>query len=524
MGRDRYGWTLAVVAVSGFMVALDNTVVTLVLTPLSKYFDTTLTTVTWVTTSYILIFSCLMIAGGRLVDVYGARLIFTIGMTAFTLSSLGAGLSQELSHLIAFRVIQGAGAALALPATLVSVTAGRTEKQKSQGNLIYILTATIASAMGPSLGGLIVSSVGWHWIFLLNVVPGILAISIGLFALEGQRQDDTEGVDLPAVFTSATLLFSITYGVHAGQHSGWTHPGVLAVFVLAFISLISFIVVERWAPNPMITVEFFRSKVFSGGIAAQILWGMGFAGVLTYSAGFMITVLGWSEARTGSVFILPAVIIGATTPIGFYLAGKLGPKIPCTMGMAFMAFGLTAFSRLRAGDTFIDMLPGIALVGVGSGLVMPLGMYVLKAVPEERAGVAGGIMNVGREISAALGIVVLGAVLTSLQKTAKAEGHDAVYAMEQGSSAALLLGGMLVMIGAVVCAFTIPGRKPVVEPVAVPAQVKVPLPETRVPIAAVASGSFPIIPDWWGANQRAGIPSAWPPPPPYSPYEMSGRP
>jgi EmrB/QacA subfamily drug resistance transporter len=526
MGRDRYGWTLAVVAVSAFMVTLDNTVTNAAVKTWTGYFDTSIGAISWVATAYILMFSCLMIAGGRLVDVYGTKLIFTIGMTVFTIASLGAGLSQELSQLIALRVFQGAGAALALPATLVAVTYGRTHKQKSQGNLVYILTASVASAAGPAVGGVIIQYFGWHWIFLINVVPGIIAVVLGLMVLESQREDSAEGVDLPAVLTSATMLFAITYAVHAGGSLGWGSPAVLAVFLLALMSFVSFVVVEKWAPNPMITTEFFRNKAFTGGLAGQILWGIGFAGVLFYSNDFMQDVLGWTAPKAGSVFILPAVIIGALTPVGFYLADKFGPRVPCTAGMAVMALGLTAFSRLTIGSTFVDMLPGIVLVGVGSAMVMPLGMFMLKAVPEERSGVAGGLLNVGREISAALGIVGLGAVLHAMQKNGAAKGIDPKLALQHGSSAALLVGGMLVMVGAVICAFTLQGREAALQASDSPLETmpdRMPVREATGPVPAISSGAFPIIPDWWGSNQRAGIPSAWPPPPPYSPYEMSGR-
>ncbi|GAA0939168.1 MFS transporter [Actinocorallia libanotica] len=515
MVRDKYGWTLVVVAISGFMVTLDNTVTNIALPTLTTYFGTSLQAVTWVVTSYILMFSCLMIAGGRLVDVYGCRLIYTIGMAAFTFASLGAGLSQELSHLILFRVLQGAGAALALPATLVMVLNKRTDKQKSIGNLVFILTGTVASALGPTLGGLITETFSWHWIFLINIVPGLFVIFLGLFVLDGQSESGAESVDLPAVLTSATLLFSITYAIHSGTEIGWTDPGVLAVFALALMALGSFVLVEKWAPNPMITTEFFRNKAFSGGLIGQILWGIGFTGVITYSGNFMQVVLGWSPSQAGTVFIAPAIIIGVLTPVGFWLTTKFGPRIPISLGMVSMACGLAAFSLLKQGDTFVDLLPGIILVGAGSALTMPLGLYVLKAIPEERTGVAGGILNVGREISAALGVVVLGAVLNALRSSATASGSSYSKAIEKGSSVALLVGGGLVLCGALITLFTLQRRDELpVEEV-----------ESDTPKApdapSLTSGSFPVIPDWWGTTRRSQVPSAWPPPPPYSPYEMS---
>ncbi|GAB2823203.1 DHA2 family efflux MFS transporter permease subunit [Actinocorallia aurea] len=507
---------MAVVAVSAFMVTLDNTVTNIALKTIREHFGVSLSAVTWVTTAYILIFSCLLIAGGRLVDVYGVRRTYTIGMTAFTLASLGAGLSQEISHLIAFRVLQGAGASLALPATLVMVMNNRTDKQKSLGNLVFILTGTVASALGPAIGGLITDAFSWHWIFLINVVPGIAVIALGQLVLDGRTENRPESVDLPAVLTSATLLFSITYGVHAGGNPkiGWTDPSVLAIFGLALISLFSFILVEKWAPNPMITTEFFRNRAFSGALAGQILWGMGFSGVLTYSGNFVQEVLGWSASQAGAVFIPPAVIIGLVTPVGFWLSTKFGPRIPISMGMVSMSCGLIAFSGLSQGDDFYDILPGIVLVGIGSALTMPLGLYALKAVPENRTGVAGGLINVGREMAAALGIVVLGALLTSMERAAEAEGKSETAALEQGSSAALMLGAALVLVGAIITVSTLQRKSEIAEePEGTP--------RPSLDASSVTSGSFPVIPDWWGTNRKAGIPSAWPPPPPYSPYETT---
>jgi EmrB/QacA subfamily drug resistance transporter len=505
---------LAVVAVTGFMVTLDNTVTTNAAITLQKAFDANAGAVSWVATSYILTFSCLMIAGGRLVDVYGPRITFVSGMTIFTLASLGAGLSDDLAQLIAWRVLQGAGSAIALPATLVAITVDRTDKQRSQGNLIFILVASIASAGGPAVGGSIIVHWSWHWIFLINVVPGALVILLGLMVLRGQREGSPEGLDLPAVLTSATLLFSITYAISAGGDFGWNDPAVLGVFALAAMSLFSLVLVEKWAPNPMITTEFFRNKIFVGGLIGQILWGIGFSGVLYYASQFIQNVLHYTPDEAGLFFIPPAVIIGVTTPIGFMLTTKFGPRIPVTSGLSLMAFGMLLFSRVREGAGFIDLAPGIVLIGIGSALMMPLGMFILKSVPADRAGVAGGLLNVGREVSAALGIVVLGVVFNAMTRDAKSCKTCLVRATEQASSAALMLGAGLVLIGALVVFWAIPPKKDIVEP----EPAVEPVHENA---RTTSSGTFPIIPEWWGANKRAGIPSAWPPPPTHSPYELS---
>ncbi|MEV4005176.1 DHA2 family efflux MFS transporter permease subunit [Actinomadura sp. NPDC049753] len=444
-------------AVSAFMITMDNTVVANALPTIMSDLDMSNSAKDWVATGYILMFSCLMVAGGRLTDVFGCRVTFVTGMVVFTAASAVCGLAPDSATLILARVTQGAGAALALPATQVMVTVGRTDKQRSLGTIVWVGAGASATALGPTIGGFIVQQWSWGWIFLINIVPGVLVTLLGLVVLTGRGENRDARVDLPGVLISATMLFAFTYGLESGNKHGWADPSVLSVFALAFIALACFVLVESWAPDPMINLRFFRNRVFAGGLLSQMLYGIGFNGMIFYSATFLQRFLGFSPPQAGLVMLPPSIAIMVMTPVAFWLAAKLGPRPAIGGGLALMAFGMFLFSTIQQGDGYADLMPGVMVVGVGAAMGMPLVMYVLKAVPEQQAGVASGIINVIREASGAFGIAILGLLIHHVP----AEGASAaeLETFRSGTSSGLVLGAALVLVGGLISGLTLPSRR-----------------------------------------------------------------
>ncbi|MFF5261900.1 DHA2 family efflux MFS transporter permease subunit [Actinomadura viridis] len=457
MTRGRYRWALAVVAISAFMITMDNTVVANALPTMIRDLGMSNAAKDWVATGYILMFSCLMIAGGRLTDVYGCRVTFTSGMAVFTGASAVCGMAPDEAVLILGRIVQGAGAALALPATLVMVTVGRTDKQRSLGTIVWVGAASGATALGPTIGGIIVSHWPWGWIFLINIPAGILVILLGLVVLTSKSENTAARVDLPGVLISATMLFALAYGMEAGRRHGWLDPSVLSVFALAAIALLCFVMVESWAPEPMMNLRFFRNRVFVGGLLSQMLWGIGFNGMVFYSATFLQRYLGFTPPEAGLVMLPSAVAVMVATPLAFWVAARAGPRVTVGGGMAAMAFGMVLFSMLRRDDGFADLMPGVLIVGLGAAMCMPLAMYVLKSVPEDQAGVASGILNVIREVSGAFGIAIVGLLIHEVPP----EGADAatLETFRSGTAAGLVIGASLVLIGGLISAMTLPSRR-----------------------------------------------------------------
>jgi EmrB/QacA subfamily drug resistance transporter len=439
------------------MITMDNTVVANALPTIMADLHMSATAKDWVATGYILMFSCLMIAGGRLTDVYGCRITFVSGMTLFTAASAACGLAPDATVLILARVAQGAGAALALPATQVMVTVGRSDKQRSIGMIVWVGAGSAATALGPTIGGLIVQHWHWGWIFLINIVPGVLVILLGLVVLTGHGENADARVDLPGVLISATLLFAFIYGLEEGRTVGWTDPSVLSVFGLVLIALVCFVAVESWAPDPMIDLRFLRNRVFTGGLLSQMLYGIGFNGMIFYSATFLQRYLGFTPPEAGLVMLPPSIAIMVLTPVGFWLAAKAGPRGAIGGGMALMAFGMFLFATLRRGDGYAELMPGVMIVGAGAALAMPLVMYVLKAIPEHQAGVASGIINVIREASGAFGIAIVGLLVHEVPEPgASAESLET---FRQGTASGLIVGAAAVLIGGVICGLTLPSRR-----------------------------------------------------------------
>jgi len=496
--RDRFGLVLAIVGISAFMVNMDNTVVVIVKETIEQQLHVPKATLEWIVTGYILVFSCLMIPGGRLVDVYGQRTAFTVGMGVFTGASLLAGFSHSIALLIVARLIQGAGAALALPATVVMINLGRTDKQKSTGMIVWIVLSSAAAALGPSLGAAINHLWGWQGIFFVNVPTGILVVLLGLTVLDDRHERAALQVDLPGVLITATTLFAITYALTQGaERGGWTDPAVLSVFALAAIALVSLATVERWAPDPIFDTSFFQNRVFVGAVISVTLMGLGFNGVMYFGTTFMRDVLNFSDAQRAIVLLPAALFLGVMTPVAFWLAQRIGPRLTVGTGMLLMAVGMCLFSTLHHGDGPLALMPGVVLLGIGSGLGMPLTMYVLKGVPEERSGVASGILNVSREMSGGLGIAVLGAFILSVMNSAKGHGVPEGEAFRRGSVVGLPIGAAIVLLGGLVAATTLPRKEQRHEDVpAQPQPGPAPVPATR-----------PL----WGQYGPLGPPPPWPP-------------
>jgi EmrB/QacA subfamily drug resistance transporter len=456
VSRGRYGWALAVVAVGAFMITMDNTVVANALPTMIRDLGLSTTTKDWVATGYILTFSCLMIAGGRLTDVYGCRVVFTAGMAIFTGASAVCGLAPDDLVLVLGRIVQGSGAALALPATLVMVTVGRTDRQRSLGTIVWVGAASVATALGPTIGGIIVSRWDWGWIFLINVPAGVLVILLGLAVLTPRRAETGKSIDLPGALVSAVMLFATVYGLESGRTQGWGDPSVLVIFGLAVAALACFVLVENRSADPMIDLKFLRNRVFAGGALSQMLWGIGFNGMVFYAASFLQRYLGFSPPEAGLVMLPSAVAVMVVTPLSFWVAGRLGPRAAVGGGMAAMAGGLVLFSALRRGDGFLELMPGLIIVGAGAALCMPLAMYVLKAVPDDQAGVAGGVLSVIREVSGAFGIAILGLLIDHVPS----EGADTatLETFRSGTASGLVLGAALVLVGSAISATTLPSK------------------------------------------------------------------
>jgi EmrB/QacA subfamily drug resistance transporter len=442
-------WTLIAVALATFMTYLDNNIVNVAIPAIQRDLHLTTAGLEWVVSGYILVFASLLLAGGRLGDLYGRRRLFTIGLVIFTGASLIAGLANTDTVLIAARAVQGLGAALVTPTTLAIISATYPDpRERTRAVGIWSAVGALALAFGPLLGGLISQHLSWGWIFFINVPVGVATIALGLWAIvPDARAAVTRRIDVPGLVTSALTLFALTYALIEGHDKGWTSPVIVGSFALAALSAIVFAIVESRSDDAMVDVSLFTERVFTGGITAVVMWGLGLFGIYFFTSIYLQEVLGFSATVAGAAFVPMALLMAVGSVVAEKVAARIGSHRSVALAMLLMAAGIASVSLLGRDSSFIDLMPSFALIGIGGGLSVPLTSMVLGAMPTDQAGVASGIFNAAREVAGLLGITVIGAILTARQSASIHAGHLPTDAFLSGYRTGLLVAGALVAAG-----------------------------------------------------------------------------
>jgi EmrB/QacA subfamily drug resistance transporter len=285
MKISRRTWSLVAVALATFMTYLDNNIVNVAMPAIQRSLHLNTAGLEWVVSGYILVFASLLLAGGRLADVYGRRRLFLIGLGIFTLASLAAGFAGNAEVLISARAVQGLGAALVTPTTLAIISASYPDKKERAAAIgIWSAVGALALAIGPLLGGLISQHLTWGWIFFINVPVGIATMALAVWAITESRESSASSrLDLPGLASSALALFALTYGLIEGHDKGWTSGLILGAFALALVAAAAFVYAETRIADPMVDVSLFRERVFTGGTVAIVMWGFGLFGIYFFT-------------------------------------------------------------------------------------------------------------------------------------------------------------------------------------------------------------------------------------------------
>src|SRR4051794_11022361 len=255
---NRKWWTLAAMCFALFMVMLDNTVVNIALPAIGDEFDASISNLSWTVNAYTLVFGVLLVTGGRLGDVFGRKRMFLAGVVVFTLGSIGAGLSQSIDELVAFRGLQGVGAAFLMPGSLSIITHTFRGPERGRALGLWAGISGMALGMGPVLGGLLVEKAGWEWIFFLNVPVAMVAVPVTLYAVEESRDETARRrVDVAGIVTLSIGLGSLVLGLVQANDYGWGSTRTLAEFAVAAVGLIAFGLLQWRQGDPMIDFAFF---------------------------------------------------------------------------------------------------------------------------------------------------------------------------------------------------------------------------------------------------------------------------
>ena len=433
------------------MTYLDNNIINVAIPTIQRDLRLSQSGIEWVVSSYILLFAGLLLAGGRLADVFGRKRLFTIGLTIFTVASLVAGLSGQVDLLIASRALQGLGAALLTPTTLAIITTTFPEPAEQAGAVgAWSAVGALALAVGPLLGGILSEHANWHWIFFINVPVGIITLALGAWAIPDLDRPQRRSLDMPGVVSSAVALIALTYGLIQGPQNGWASPVILGAFALAAIAGGAFVTVERRVADPMIDLSLFGNRIFAGGTVALMMWAFGLFGIYFFTSLYLQNVLGFSATRAGLAFVPMAVLMAAGATVSDRVAARIGAYRSVGIAMALMATGIVSVSLLGPHASFADLMPGFAVIGIGGGLTIPLTSTILGVMPPAQAGVASAVFNASREVAGLLGITVIGVVLTARRAAQIATGHPAGSAWLSGYRLGLIVAAVLVAAGGVV--------------------------------------------------------------------------
>jgi EmrB/QacA subfamily drug resistance transporter len=445
--EHRKWWTLGAVAFGLFMIMLDNTVVNVALPSIQRDLDARLSELEWIVAGYALTFAAFLLVGGKLADLYGRRLVFVVGLGIFTTSSLACALAPSPEFLIGARVVQGIGAALMSPATLSIISAAFPPRERGQAIGIWAGVAALALSIGPFLGGVLTEHVGWSSIFFVNVPIGVLAIAASLLLIEESKDtSDDQRLDLPGLLSSALGLFALTYGLIEADNYGWISGRILGAFAVAAVALASFVVLERRERRPMLELALFRNTTFTGANLVILLVALAQFGVFFFVSLYMQNVLGYSPVRAGAAFLPLTLVIVATAPIAGRFSDRVGSRWLMTGGMTLVALQLLYFSRLGVHESYLTLVPGMLIGGLGMATVMsPSNAAALSGVAVERAGVGSAVVQTSRQVGGSIGIALMGAIVAH-----GIAGRKTPEAFVHGFSLALTVAGLIAFAGALV--------------------------------------------------------------------------
>jgi EmrB/QacA subfamily drug resistance transporter len=445
---------LVVVCLGQLMSIVDGTIVNVALPQIQRELHFTQANLTWVLNGYLITFGSFLLLAGRLGDLIGRRRIFLWGVTGFTLASAACGLADSQGVLIVARFIQGMAGAGAVSAIVAIITAEfPAPRERATAMSVYTLVISGGASLGLIAGGVITEALNWHWIFFVNVPVGIVTVLLGrVWILENEGPGIGRDIDvLGSVLITASLIVGAYAIVTASSH-GWGSAHTLGLAAVSLSLLAGFVALEARLRNPIMPLRVFAipglpSSSFIRGLLITGMFATFFIGVL-----YLERIRGYSSLVTGLAFLPQTLLLAALSmgPIA-WMVTRFGPRRPLIVGLAFAAAGLALFSTIDIHTAYVPTLVGaVLLIGLGAGMsFMPLLTIAMAEVPRADAGLASGIINTSLQVSAAIGVAVLGTVSTDRTRTLLAHGAGLDHALLSGYQLAFRIGAGCVVVALV---------------------------------------------------------------------------
>jgi MFS transporter, DHA2 family, methylenomycin A resistance protein len=442
-------WTVATTSLGLMVVLLDVTIVNVAVPHIGNSFGAQISGLQWIVDAYTLAFASLLLSAGAIADHTGSRRAFALGFKIFGAASLACALAPTHGVLIAARLLQGIGAALIIPTSLALISQACASDDAARSRAIGFWSAAggVVSAAGPLIGGALMMTFSWRSIFFINLPICALALWMVARHVAEDPPRHTRRLDVPGLLAITIALVSATASVIEAGTRGWTDPVVLAGFGAAAVACAAFIGIEARAVEPMLPLGLFRQRAFSSVIVIATITNLGFYGAIFVLSVYFQQARGYSPVMTGLALLPFAVIMFANIASG-HIAARWSPRLPVVAGLLLSVAGYVVLHAISLDTPYGLTLPGLLMMAVGAGLVVPaMTTCLLAGIDKQRAATASAALNTARQLGAAIGVAWLGAFVS---------GSAAQIAM--GASRAFELAAVCLASAAALAAWGLRGR------------------------------------------------------------------
>jgi EmrB/QacA subfamily drug resistance transporter len=460
LSTARGRWVLTATILGSSMAMLDGTVVGIAQPAIGKEFHAPIAGLQWISVGYLLSLAGLLLLTGALSDRFGRRRVFIVGVAWFAIASLICAIAPSINLLIAARVLQGIGGALLTPGSLAILEASFAPEERGRVIGAWSGLGGVATAIGPPLGGFLISALSWRLIFLINAPIALAVIYISLRHVPESRDPDATGaIDVAGSALTILALVGISYGLIEGTATGWSSLIVRSALIVGAAALVLFIVVELRVRAPIVPLSIFRSLQFSATNVVTLLIYAMLGGMLFLLPIELIQVARYSPTAAGASFLPLTLLMLVLSSRSGALASRIGPRLQMAVGPLVVAIGLAMLARIDSGGNYLlEVLPAVLVFGLGlAATVAPLTMTALSSAPPERTGLASAVNNTVARSGSLLAVAVLPAVAGV---TGDSYLHPAVF--ESGFQRAAIIAAVICAAGGLLAAATIrnPRRPP----------------------------------------------------------------
>jgi EmrB/QacA subfamily drug resistance transporter len=408
----RKWWTLTAVSIATFMLLLDITVVNTALPSIRKDLGGSFADLQWVVDAYTLALASVVLMAGSLADRIGRRRTFIAGLGVFSVASAAIALSPSTGFLIAARGVQGIGGAIMFALSLALIAQEfKPGRERATAMGVYGATIGIAVATGPLVGGALTDALGWESVFYLNVPIGIAAIAMTLARVRESRDPRAAGTDWPGTVTFSAALFMLVLALVRGNEDGWGSTPIIALLTGSVALLGLFVLIERRSKDPMLPLELFRNRSFTGVQIAAFAISSSLFALFLYLTLYLQGFQGDSPLDAGLKYLPISVTVFLVSAAAANLVTRVPARVLMSAGLALVGLGLLLVSGREAGDGWNALVPGFIITGAGAGLVnVVIADVALSVVPKERSGMASGINDTFRQVGVSVGIAAWGAL------------------------------------------------------------------------------------------------------------------